>query len=727
MMKKSILTTLVSLLILSVVAQTNVKRGDRLLKSFRFKDATEAYKAVVKKAPNDVDARQRLARSYVLAEDHVNAEATYADLLKLPNVPAVNHLYYGQELRANGKYKEADDQFNLYAAGAPSDVRGKELSNGLNKVLDLAQDKKVYAITNLPINSSASDMGPAFYKEGITYSANKGLDASVVRFDNWTGRKFYDIYVVNGDQNGNLYDAKLLKGKQPNRRFHEGPVTFANGGKEMYFTRSNYVKCKVGKSKDKIVKLKIFYASFDSTKNKWSNITPLPFNSNEYSVGHPSLSKDGKRLYFVSDMPGGYGETDVYVSYKDGATWGPPINLGKNVNTPGRELFPFIAEDGTLYYSSDTKTGLGGLDVYSANYANAEWSNVQNLGAPINTNADDFGYIIDGKNENGYFASNRTGGQGDDDIYKFKKTGITLCGTVVDARTKDVLPGSEVKLYEGDKVIGTKNAGAKGEFCFNVLPGKSYKVNATKAEYEPNGVSLTTRKENTIVQIPLSKTGGIDLAVCVTEKGKGTAEGAIVILTNKATGEKKSCVVTADCKCTFDLQPESDYEVCASKESANANGDYDKPCKQITTKGKVAPASLQENLELTYLEEGMVIKLENIYYDLDKANIRPDAEVELGKLLSLMNKFPIMEIELSSHTDCRATIKYNDQLSARRAQACVNWLISKGISGTRMIAAGYGERKLTNDCACEGSVKSNCTDAQHQANRRTEFKILKLK
>ena len=724
----SLLSAFLILATLSMSAQNaSIKRGDRQLKKFTFSEAAESYASAVKKNPTDIEARQKMARAYVLAEDHVNAEAAYAEIVKIPNATNINHFYYAQELRANAKYKEAAEQFNLFAANAPSDLRSMELSNNLDKVTALAQDAKVYTITNLPLNSAKSDMGATFYKEGIAYSSNKGSDASVIRTDDWTKNRFFDMYTVDGDQNGNLFEAKSIKGTQPNRKYHEGPATFTKDGKEMYFTRSNYVKSKVGKSKEKIVKLKIFYATLDEAKGKWVNITPLPFNSNEYSIGHPALSADGKRLFFISDMPGGYGETDVYVSYKDGVSWGPPINLGKKVNTPGREMFPFVAEDGALYYSSDAKVGLGGLDVYSAVYAGGEWGNVQNVGAPINSNFDDFAYIIDGKNENGYFTSNRTGGQGSDDIYKFKKVGISLCGTVVDARTKDLLPGSEVKLYEGDKVIGSKNAGAKGDFCFGVLPNKNYKVTAAKSDYQDGFVNVATKNANTVVQIPLQKVGAIDLSVCVTEKGKGTAVGSTVTLTNKTSGAKQTCVISDDCKCVFALEENTNYTVCATKESAKSTGGYDTPCKDLTTIGKTAPASLLENLELTYLEEGMIIKLENIYYDLNKWNIRPDAEEELNKLLSLMNRFPNMEIELSSHTDCRASMKYNDDLSAKRAQSCVNWLISRGVPGMRMIAAGYGERRLTNDCACEGAQKSTCTEQQHQDNRRTEFKILKLK
>ncbi|MFN8276475.1 MAG: OmpA family protein [Chitinophagales bacterium] len=706
---------------------SKTKTGDRFFRSFNFTEAADAYRAVMKKYPNDIAIKERLARTYVLMDDHTNAEALYGEIIKIPNTQAINKLYYGIELRANGKYDEAAAAFKQYSELMPTDARGKELAANGDKMKLLANDTKVFTIIPVPeVNSAASEMGPAFWKDGILFSSNKGRGASVLRTDEWTGRNFYDVYFSSGDHSGNK-----IKNKKVNARYHEGPCVVSPDGKELYFTRSNYIRSKVKKSKDKIVKLKIMRAEWNEVDARWQNVTEVPFGNNEYSCGHPTLSKDGRRMFFISDMPGGYGETDLYVSYKDGVNWGPPINLGKYVNTAGREAFPFMAEDGTLYFSSDSRTGLGGLDVYSAAYSGGEWKDVQNQGAPINTKWDDFGFIIDGKNANGYLASNRDGGKGEDDIYKFSKNGITLCGTVVDARTLNPLPNSEVKLLEDNVVIGTRSAGAKGDFCFPALPEHSYKVSASQKEYEPNSVNVTTTKANQMVQIPLSKMGGIDLNVCVNEhkvnEASVTSVGAIVEITNLATGEKRTCEIGKDCKCHFDLQPETDYEICATKIAANPDGSYDRPCRKITTKGKVAPASIYETLDLTYIEKGIVIKIENLYYDLNKWNIRPDAAIQLNKVLELMRKFPLMEIELSSHTDCRATVKYNDELSAKRAKSCVDYLIQNGVEGKRMIAAGYGERRLVNNCACEGAQKSTCTETQHQENRRTEFKVLKVK
>jgi outer membrane protein OmpA-like peptidoglycan-associated protein/tetratricopeptide (TPR) repeat protein len=705
-----------------------VERGDRNFKHFDFAMAADKYKTASDKAPNDIQIKEKLARSYEMMEDHVNAELIYGQLVKINTSAIIDRLYYGMELRANGKYDEAAKAFNSYDQAVIDDSRAKELSGNADKMKVLAIDNKIYQVNNLQDqNSPASEMGVAFFKDGILFSSNRGVDHSVIRTDMWTNRRFYDLY-TSGRQGDKLSAPVKVKGTKLDRRFHEGPAVVSADGKELFFTRSNYKGLAARRSEDKTVKLKIMHADWNDTKSKWVNIKELSIDNDQYSVAHPALSKDGKRLYFISDMPGGLGETDLYVSYRDMSnTWGPAINLGPGVNTKGRELFPFIADDGTLYFSTDSRTGLGGLDIYSATFVNGMWGNVQNLGAPINTNSDDFGFIVQSNNVDGYFISNRPGGKGDDDIYKFKKIGVTLCGSVVDAISKAVLSGAIVKLSDANSVIATKAADDKGQFCFPVLPNIVYKLTAAQKDYEANSSSAPGTNGNQVVQIPLSKLGGIDLNTCVKQAGAGTLVGATVELTNKATGAQKTCTITADCKCKFDLEANSDYTLCAYKKSDNAKGSYDRPCIDITTKGKVAPASIYENLEMTYLEENMVIKIDNLYYDVNKWNIRPDAAVELDKLVSLMQSFPNMEIELSSHTDCRGSIKFNDDLSAKRAKSCVEYLVAHGIAANRMIAVGYGERKLVNNCACEGNVKSTCTDEQHQQNRRTEFKILKLK
>lgn len=713
--------------LLSAPAQSSATRhGDKNFSRFEFGAAAENYRTAVAKEPNNLPLREKLARTYVLMDEHSGAEAQYAYIVKMPNAPAIDRLYYGLELRANGKYAEAQRAFNEYLKLAPDDSRAKELSGPEDKVSALATDMRMYEVANLgECNTDASEMAPAFYKNGIVFSSNRPHDGGAMHHeDAWTSSNFYDLYLLPSTDS--LAQAVFINGAQPDRQYHEGSATFSADGREMYFTRSNYVTRKAQRSREKIVQLQIMHADWSDARQQWVNVTPINLNNSEYSIAHPSLSRDGKKLYFISDMTGGEGGTDLYVSERTGSSWGAPVNLGKGVNTKGREMFPFIADDNTLYYASDGLTGLGGLDIYSATYMSGKWGNPQNPGTPINSRWDDFGYITNAKNTAGFFASNREYGRGGDDLYRFVRSGVTVCGAVVDAQGKAPLSGAEVRLTEGDNLIAKKKTGEKGEFCFTALPGRSYKISAVLKEYETNSTAVTTGKSNQTVQLQLTRAGGITLTVCVHQKGGGTVEGAVVELTNKRTGAVKTCTITADCKCKFDLDEEADYRLCASHE-ATSRGMYTNPCQALSTSDQVAPANLYENMEMVYVEENMTVKIDNLYYDMGKWDIRPDAAIELDKVVALMKEFPAMQIELSSHTDCRGTILANDELSTKRAQACVNYLIANGIDKSRLTAIGYGERRLVNNCTCEGKQKSTCTDEEHAANRRTEFKIVKLR
>jgi outer membrane protein OmpA-like peptidoglycan-associated protein/tetratricopeptide (TPR) repeat protein len=709
-----------------------IARGDRLFKKFAFPAAVEEYKAALNKDENNIEAKEKLARTYIILNDYASAEPLLESLAKLQNAKANNKLLYGLALRANKKYKEADAVFNEYALLNPSDPRAAELANGLSAVEELLKDNGTHVIEPaVAENSDASDFGVSYYRDNsIIFSSNRGTSAFVGRVDSWTERKYYDLFVSNGGKVTSLSKSKVI-----NRKYHEGPATFTKDFSEMIFTRSNILK-KVGKSKDGIVKLKLYSSKYDSVKGKWSKPTELPFNSSEYSVAHPSLSKDGKRLYFISDMPGGYGETDIYVSFKEASGWGPPMNLGNKVNTPGREMFPFISQDGTLFFSSDSRTGLGGLDIYSASFSNGEWGNVMNLGAPVNSEADDFNYVLDESGKLGYFVSNRIGGKGDDDIYKLQRKGVKICGTVVDAETNLPIQDAKVNMMLVDKIIASKKTDEKGNFCFTADPGKEYKFEASKEKYETNSANIKVALSNPNFAIPLSPakekppvaadntakwpdidpSKGITLIVCAKERGKGNMAEANVEVQIKETGARKTCLTGKDCKCKFVIESNKEYFISVSKDG------YSTATKTINTKGEKPGTTKLVELTLDQLRQGLTVRLENIYYDLDKWNIRPDAAKELDNLVDILKKYPNMEIELSSHTDSRASDQYNLILSARRAKACVDYLKNKGIDIRRLLAVGYGETKLTNKCA--NGVK--CSEAEHQRNRRTEFKILKM-
>jgi outer membrane protein OmpA-like peptidoglycan-associated protein/tetratricopeptide (TPR) repeat protein len=709
-----------------------IKQGDMYFKQFDFTTALKYYARALKKDSSNVHVKQNIADSYRHLNDWVNAEPWYAKLARDPAANPIDKMYYAEALRSNQKYAEAKVAYRDYMAAVPSDSTARESLAGVDKIASLAKDKGLYTVEDLTINSPKSDFGPSFYTNGQIFFCSNREPLGRVRYkDDWTGASFLQLYIGKPDANGNITTSELMPGHTPNGRYHEGPADYNEKLQELYVTRSNYKKRKAFTSSDKTVKLKLYRLVYLPNENKWGDklIEAVPFNDREYSVAHAALTADGQTLYFASDKPGGYGGVDLYKSLRDqSGNWGPPVNLGPTINTSGDEMFPFIADDGTMYFASNGHVGLGGLDVFSSSpNNNGGWSEPENLGFPINTNNDDFGYIIDKENKNGYFASNRPGGQGDDDIYKFIKKGIQICGLVYDAKTNDPIEGAKVVMYEVKDERGTKMTDKDGNFCFAGTPKRVYKFVATKAGYLPNEVTVETGDKPVSVKIPLVKEGGINLEVLVLDKKtREPLDMAKVKLVNTATTKEEIQQTNPDGKVYYSLDPNSTYRIEGSKDLPDPEMKYLTVSTTTSTVGKTPPATLYVTLELEKVKKGVAIKIENIYYDLDKWFIRPDAAKELDKLVKVLQDNPTMEIELSSHTDCRATIKYNATLSAKRAEAAVQYIASRGVSLSRMIAAGYGESRLVNKCACEGTFVVPCTEDQHQENRRTEFKILKF-
>ncbi len=741
MILKKSLTLLLALIMLSVAQAEKpiVKVGDWYYKQFDYKKAIMFYERALKKDQQNVYVLQKIADSYRLINDWSKAEQYYASLAQLPNANVVNKLYYAEALRANQKYAEAKVYYKQYQDLVPTDASVKERVQGMDKVEELSKDRGFYEVKNLDkINSKYSDFGVALNKDtGIFFCSNRLPESYVVRKDVWTQGNFLQIYEAYKDDtsNGTISKASIMTGRKLNKKFHEGTSCFNEKMQELYLDRSNYNGKRAFTAADKTVKLKIYRMVWLPDAKRWGDelVEAVPFNDKEYSVCHPAITKDAKTLYFASDKPGGYGGVDIYMTTREiGGPWGTPINLGPKINTSGDEMFPYIADDGTLYFSSNGHTGLGGLDVYSTSLVKTgnkltNWTDPENLGYPINTNADDFGYVIGKDNKRGYFVSNRQGGQGDDDIYSFTKRGIILNGIVYDASTGLPIEGADVVMKLEDVEKGKRKSGKDGDFTFAANPNQRYKFYATKPGYLPAELPFDVKEKPELVKIPMVPEGGINLEVTVQDKRTHEPmEAAKVKITNLTTSKDEVCMTNKDGKCMFSLDPNTNYRIEGSKETGEPDTKYLTVTATQSTIGKKAPTTLYTLLELEKVKKGVAIKVENIYYDLDKWFIRPDAAKELDKLVKILKDNPTLEIELSSHTDCRATAKYNMQLSSKRAESCVNYIASQGVDGRRMIAAGYGESRLINKCQCEGEMAVPCTDTEHQENRRTEFKILKF-
>lgn len=394
----------------SIHAQSNLlKRANVLYEQFDYIKAIELYKKVINKDKKNKEAIQKIAHCYRHTSDTRKAEHWYKKAIRYSSEENILKFYYAQALMSNQKYEDALTWFEKYTELSPKDSRGWRFVESCSNIQEYLKDSALYTVQRMPFNSAESDFGPTFFQDGLVFASSR-FENSLERRSQWTGESYVDLYFTQPINRTWTPPAKLV-GKA-NVPFHEGPAVFSTDGSLMYFTRN------VGKSRAKktgLVNLKIFQATWNG--QKWHQIEALSFNDDDYSSGHPALSFDGKTLYFTSDMPGGFGGKDLYVSYLNHNQWSAPQNLGPNVNTEGDEMFPTIHEDGTLYFSSNGLGGFGSLDIFATIFEDGEWQ-VTNVGFPINSARDDFGLVLNTDKTYGFLASNRVGSQKrSDDIY----------------------------------------------------------------------------------------------------------------------------------------------------------------------------------------------------------------------------------------------------------------------------------------------------------------------
>ena len=387
------------------------KRGDKSYFEYSYDRAIRYYAGTKNLSP---DGQSKLAASYY--KMNMNSEAK-SEYLKIVNKPAtakpIDYYNYAQVLKSSGLYHESKIWMDKFAQMEPNDLRAKSYIKNNSKHSEIMSDDGVYEIKKQSFNTSASNICPAYFNNSIVFASNRKSGRLFAKKSNWTGKAFYNLYVAEIDNN-QLKDPQVFN-KDLNEKYNVGPASFSKDGKSMAFTR-NKVK---DRSPDNIVELQIFFTEF--IDEKWTDPTPFHLNNKSFSVGHPSLTADGNTMYFTSNMPGGYGGADIYKVTKDyNGNWGKEENLGNKVNTEGDEVFPFYEEENNiLFFSSNGLFGLGGLDVFICIVDETGYSQVSNAGYPLNTIYDDFSVIVNNKLSSGYFSSNRTGGEGTDDIYSF--------------------------------------------------------------------------------------------------------------------------------------------------------------------------------------------------------------------------------------------------------------------------------------------------------------------
>lgn len=454
---------LLALLILTNLGAYGQEKPDRLVtkanekyEEYSFKPAIDIFKKVLDKGYSSADLLKKLGNSYYFNADYEDAANTYKRLVdEYPDdVTPEYYFRYAQSLKTIEEYEASNEVMAKFTESTSDDLRASTYKEERNYLEEIKKNSGRYNVAPFQYNSPYSDFAPTFYKEGLLFSSDRDTGNFARYRHTWNSKDFLDLYKVNADSASNNMVVKL--GDHVNTRLHESTTATNEAGTVLYFTRNNYKEGKYVKDENGIIRLKIFRATLND-EGVWSDIEELPFNSDDYSVAHPALSPDEKTLYFASDMPGTLGESDIFrVSINDDGSFGTPENLGNAINTEARETFPFITKENILYFSSDGHPGLGGLDIFATKIEdNAVKGKVLNVGEPVNGRYDDFTFIFDEASNKGYFASNRSEGQGADDIYSFIETKplVLDCqqrvsGTVRDKISNEVLVGATVKVID---------------------------------------------------------------------------------------------------------------------------------------------------------------------------------------------------------------------------------------------------------------------------------------
>lgn len=778
-------------------------------------------------------AQLNLANSYFLVKDFEKAEANFRNVLsrnvQLKGDDLKAYLRYAQTLSTNGKHQEASTVYGKYTSLQEQDKRGVEFVKLYNNIEALSRNASSYQIEYLGLNTSSADFSPTFYKDGLVFVSGRGNSSPVKRVFSWDNSPFLDLFFIEdksilqgqsstsalgssassgglslnqsqrkvGDDyytpatanDANVITAKgsdYITGSReyveyapiPSKRFsrtlnskyHEGPCTFYHTEDRVIFTRNNkMVGGLLGQRGKGISRLKLYTAV---KKNRdWQQIKELPFNSDDYSCGHPTLTVDDQLLYFVSDMPGGYGGTDIYLSRFENGEWSKPVNLGGSVNSQGNEMFPYVDDRGNLYFSTDGRPGLGGLDMFFISMNTATGlpaGKARNLGAPLNSNKDDFGILTDSERNEGYFSSNRKRGNADDDIYHFKRLGSLygcreLIVNVFDNNTKKSLSNVRFKYVNKKDTLFVENVTtnvqgniklcleADNEFIFDYLE-KSYEPltknfdNFDASDYEPSVMNIYLKPEVVKEKKPIKKEPQRmvmqrrEQSLSKVFKGviRGAEDGNSVAgvrlkFTNLCSGISQEYMTRKDGSYEFERDVECDYELTATKDDFAVSTEVIPRIERKVSviKSLFKPKEKRVNIpnysggslfDTELYRIGDVVKLNSIYYESNTWELNGLSERELDRLVATMKRYPNMIVEIRSHTDSRGNADVNLALSKRRVNEAVKYLEKKKIDSRRIKGIGMGESQPVNKCG-DGV---QCTEAEYQQNRRTEFKILQI-
>lgn len=686
-------------------------RAKRFFDKTYYAESIILYEKLAEENPSQ-EVIKNLADSYYYSNNLVKAQRYYRLLFQNYNKDLNREYYfrYAQTLKATNSYADANAALKQYYASSTTSKDSVYFQKELKELENVSAIGNRFEIKNLALNTPNSEFGAVKYNDNLVFAAVKlkpGLFDKKFKWDNETYLNLVAVPLneINAaEPNINYFASELKTG------MHESNAVFTKDGKTVYFTRNNS-KNKTRKTNDqKVSNLQIFKAEL--VDGKWTNVISLPFNSPNYSVEHPALSVDEKVLYFSSDMPGSVGSFDIYSVNINKGAFDTPKNLGPIVNTDKREQFPFVAADNKLYFSSDGHLGYGSLDVFVSEINGNEYSEPVNIGLPLNSNLDDFSFYIDVNTKEGFFASNREGGKGSDDIYQFKETKELIvedckqfiAGTITDVDTNLALENATVMLQDADKkTLNTITTLADGKFSFTVACESIYTVVAFKEKYTNESKTLTIGKIRNVTNDGSLALKSLE-AIKLEEKQLAENKRKQELILEEENKKKEALAIIA-----------------LNEAAKKAKADEIK-AEEVKKKEKVTEILKQEKDVVKDDKDRLIIKTDPIYFDYNMWYIRKESKVVLGRVVALMNKYPGMVIEIGSHTDSRGNAKFNEELSQKRANSTREFIIQSGINASRVSAKGYGESVPIIKCKTDDA----CSEEDHELNRRSEFVIKKL-
>ncbi|MFT4737390.1 MAG: outer membrane protein OmpA-like peptidoglycan-associated protein [Paraglaciecola sp.] len=679
-----------------------VEKADNAYEQFGYLSASEYYLKALAIDSTDLRLIERIGMCYVKLNEPVKAELWLKKVESLSDSISQDlKLILADQLAQNKKYDEARayleslDQLPLVQSRLQGSSNYEQFVNAAGR----------YLIVPLPFNSDEADFGVMYYENGIAFVTSRNKRKWVKNDFNWDKSAFLDFYYYNPSDTTKT----LKKVTSLNSSYHEGPGQVYHNGRKITFTRTNTTQFNVKRDKEGVSNLQLYFADRGKKGEDWINIRKFEHNSDAYSLGHPTISQDERVLIFASNKPGGYGGTDLYyATAQTDDKWSEPVNLGNTINTSADEFFPHL-KGNMLFFASDGWPGLGGLDIFSIIMQDSIAAGLPvNMGAPINGSRDDFGLIVSDNFRSGYFSSSR---EESDNIYRFDANFISLSGLVKNLDSSISIDSANVVIMTnaGTQELGGVTNG-DGQYEFETTLNGEFVLSAQKKGWVMAN-SLTINIE--------TMTGGGSLDDLFIYQPKIRFE--FFDKSDSSTIEDVELLLT-----TFDSiidVPNRDlsYTVIAGSEYI---------LKTVTNKyyarrdtfliAANAPEFKTLRIPLRKIVQGESIRLENVYYDLNSASLRPESQEELNKLLGFMNDNPGIVVELSAHTDSQGFAPYNKRLSQKRVESVTKYLTENGIDKQRLVSKGYGESKLVNNCS--DGVK--CSAEQHQENRRTEITIL---